>query len=173
MALPDYTFLEAGTALTWKSSGGDKTLTLTSLTNGSVREGDKSATLVDGTKGMPELLEIRLESAVGSAATQGKNINVYIGDSDNSTAGTNNPGNLSGADATVTSGSELLGQLNYVGGLSLSNARGTNVQKARMIYFPTCAYIIPVIHNDSGQTLSATAGDHQLVITPYYRKHAD
>src|SRR4051812_20092213 len=89
----------AGTPYTWQSTGGDKAITLTSLTNGSAREGDKSGSIVDGTKGLPEYVEFRLESAVGSAATTGKEINLFIGESDNATAGTDNPGNLTGADA--------------------------------------------------------------------------
>jgi hypothetical protein len=166
-----YSDLVAGTAITWKSSGGDKVLTLTSLTNGSMREGDKSATLVDGTKGLPELVEFRLESAVGSAATNGKEINLLIGESDDSTAGNANPGNLTGADAGVSNPTELSQQLNFAGSLVLSNARGTNVQKQRIRYKPICAYLIPVIYNDSGQTLSGTAGNHTLVMTPYYRRN--
>jgi hypothetical protein len=165
-----YSDLVAGTAVSWKASAGDHVLTLTSLVDQAVREGDKSATLVDGTKGLPELLEFRLESAVGAAATAGKEVSLYVGESDSATAGTDNPGNLTGADAGVTSGTELLPQLNFVGSLVLSNARGTNVQKQRLLYAPTCAYLIPVLFNNSGQTLSATAGNHQLVMTPYYRR---
>jgi hypothetical protein len=165
-----YSDVVAGTAITWKSTGGDKTLTLTSLTNGSAREGDKSATLVDATKGMPEYLEFRLESAVGSAATTGKEINLFIGESDSATAGTANEGNLTGADAGLSTPTELTPQLNFVGALSLSNTRSTNVQVKRMRYKPLCPYIIPLIYNDSGQTLSGTAGNHQLVMVPYYRR---
>jgi len=173
MALPDYSFLEAGTPVTWKSSGGDKAITLTSLANDAAREGAKSATLLDGAKGMPELLEIRLESAVGSAATDGKEIELWIGESDDADAADANPGNLTGADAALSNPDELKRQLYHAVSLSLSNARGTNIQKQRGLYYPTCLYIIPVVVNKSGQTLSGTAGDHQIVVTPYYRKTAD
>lgn len=173
MALPDYNGLVAGTALTWASSGGDKVLTLTSLANNAAREGDKSPTLVDGTMGMPELLEMRLESAVGSAATNGLEIELHVGESDSATAGNDNPGNLTGADAGLSNPDELKSQLNVVGALILSNARGTNVQKQRFRYRPLCPYIIPVVVNKSGQTLSGTAGNHKLVVTPYYRKVID
>ncbi len=165
-----YSDLVAGTPITWKSSGGDKALTLTSLTNGSAREGDKSATLVDGTKGMPEVVEFRLESAVGSAATTGKEINLFVGESDSATAGTANPGNMTGADAGLSTPTELTPQLNFAGALVLSNTRGTNVQIQRLRYKPLAPYLIPLIYNDSGQTLSGTAGNHQLVMTPYYRR---
>lgn len=170
MATTTYSYLEAGTTITWVNSGGDKVLTLTSLADGSAREGDKSATLVDGTKGMPELLEFRLETAVGSAATNGLVVELWIGESDSATAGTNNPGNLTGADAGLSNPDELKYQLNIAGALALSNARTTSVQKQRFTYFPTCPYIVPLIVNKSGQALSGTAGNHKLVMTPYYRK---
>jgi len=172
MALPDYIHLVAGTAITW-STTGDKTLTLTSLANDAAREGVKSDTLVDGTLGMPELLEIRFESSVAVAATDGKHIELFIGESDNAAAGTDNPGNLTGADAALSNPDQLKFQCYRAGSIRLSNARGTNVQKQRMRYFPVCPYIIPLVVNKSGQALGSTAGDHKIVVTPYYRKLAD
>lgn len=173
MALPDYSGLVAGTPITWKSSGGDKAITLTSLANNAAREGEKSATLVDGTLGMPELLEWRFETAVGSAATDGKAVELYIGESSSATSGTDNPGNLTGADAALSNPDELKRQLYRVGALSLSNARGTNVQKQRFVSYPVCPYVMPVTVNKSGQSLSGTAGNHCIVMTPYYRKLQD
>jgi hypothetical protein len=165
-----YSDLVAGTAITWTSSGGDKVLTGTSLTNGSARQGDKSASWVDATKGLPELIEVRFDTGVGSAATAGKQVELYVGESDSATAGTNNPGNLGGADAALSNPDELTPQLLFVGALVLSNARGTNVQSQRFRFRPVCAYSIPVIYNLSGQTLSATGTDTKVVMTPYYRR---
>lgn len=174
MALPDYADLEAGATITWAASGGDKALTLTSLANDAGREGAKSGTLVDGTKGMPELLEIRFESAVASAAANGKEIELYFGESDSATAGTNNPGNLTGADAALSNPDELKNQCALVGALVLSNARGTNVQKQRLWYpQPVQPYIIPLVVNKSGVALSGTGGNHSLVVTPFYRRVKD
>lgn len=165
----NYSDLIAGTAVEWSTTGG-KLITLTSLANAAVREGAKSATWVDGTKGLPELIEVRFESAVTSAAAQGKEINLYVGESDNATAGTDNPGQLTGADSTLTNGSELLGQLKFIGALVLSAATGTTVQKSRFVYRPVTAYSVPVVHNDSGVALHGTAGNHKLFFTPYYRR---
>lgn len=173
MALPDYSFLIAGTAITWTSSGGDKTLTLTSKTDGTGCEGDKSATLVDGTLGMPELLEVRIEIKLNATATDGKEIELYFGESDSATAGTNNPGNLTGAAADVSNPGELKRQCNYVGSLVLSAARTTSTQKQRFRYRPLCPYIVPFVINSSGQTLGSTGTDQKIVVTPYYRKIAD
>lgn len=172
MALPDYADLIPGTSKTWKSSGGDYAITLTSLANNGGREGVKGD-LNDGTMGYPTLLEVRFNSSVGSAATNGNQIELYFGESDSSTAGTNNPGNLTGADAALSNPDELKLQCYFVGGLNLSNARGTNIQKQRFIYFPTARYIIPLVVNKSGQTLGSTAADHEIVVTPFYSEIKD
>lgn len=165
-----YSDLSAGTAITWTSSGGDKAITLTSLADNAAREGVKSATWVDGTKGLPEVIEIRFEAQVASAATNGKEVELFIGESDNSTAGTDNPGNLTGADAALSNPDELKYQCVFVGSLVLSNARGTNVQKQRLRFKPICAYSIPLVVNKSGQALGSTGTNLKIVMTPYYRR---
>lgn len=164
-----YSDLVAGTALTWDTVPTTKTITLTSLANGSAREGGKSATLVDGTFGLPEFLEVRLESAVAVAVTNTE-LELYFGASDSATAGTANPSNLTGADAGLSNPDELKGQSDFVGALSFSNARGTNVQVARFRYRPICAYFVPFVVNKTGQALTGTAGNHKIVVTPYYRR---
>lgn len=170
MASPAYSYLEAGTPITWTSSGGDKVLTLTSKTAGVAREGAKSATLVDGTKGMPEVLEVRMETKVGSAAANGTSLDLYFGESDSATAGTANPGGLTGADADVASPTEKDTQLRLAGVFPMSNALGTGLQVFRTLYYPTCPYIIPFVYNGTGQTLGSTGTDHKVIVTPYYRK---
>jgi hypothetical protein len=165
-----YSDLVAGTAVVWTSSGGDKAWTFTSVANDAAREGAKSASWADGTKGLPELIEVLVESQVGSAATQGKEIEYYVGESDSATAGTNNPGNLTGADAALSNPDELKLQLVFLGSLVLSNARGTNVQKQRFRFKPLQAYTIPVGVNKSGQTAGSTGTNHRIVMTPFYRR---
>ena len=169
--MPNYSRLIAGSQVTWKPSGGTKVLTFTSLASAAARQGDKSGTLVDGTYGRPQYLEFRLESAVAVAAATGATIDLFLGESDNATAASDNPGNLTGADGSWATPAELFSQLRYVGSLVLSATQATSVQKVRLIYpSPLCAYICPVIFNQSGQALHGTAGNHQLVMTPYYRE---
>lgn len=165
-----YSDLVAGTTITWTSSGGDKALDMSGLTDTSARQGDKSATLVDATKGMPELCEVRFETGVQAAATTGKMVELYFGQSDSATAGTANPGNLGGADAAYSNPSELAPQLTFVGALVLSNARGTNVQVQRFVFRPVCPHVMPVAYNLSGQTVNATGTNSKVVLTPYYRR---
>jgi hypothetical protein len=103
----NYSDLTPGTALVWKNTGGDFAMNMKALATAGIREGVKSATLVDGTKGFPEILEIIAETKVQSAPTAGNECPVYLGFSKNSTAGTENPGGLTGADAAVGNADQL------------------------------------------------------------------
>lgn len=162
MALPEYVKHEQGTAKSWKSSGGDYALTLTSLANDAAREGAKG----DLGATWARRWAVFFTSSVGSAATNGKEIEVYWGPSTHATAGSDNPGNLTGADAALSNPDELKFQLLYLGSLALSNARGTNVQKQYFEFMPPTRYGTPVVVNKSGQTLGSTAGDHEVRLTP-------
>lgn len=161
----------AGTKVTWAASGGDKLLTLTSLANNAAREGAKSETLLElaFNNVMPVYLSFRFKSAVALAPTDGAEIEVYIGESDNATPGTNNPANLTGADAALANPDELKYQAIRAGVLRLSNARGTNVQEQMFLpYIPSRPYIIPLVVNKSGQALHGTAGNHALEMIPWF-----
>lgn len=162
MALPDYFKAEAGTAKSWKSSGGDYAITLTSLANAGYRQGVKG----DLGAAWAQEWAVMISSSVGSAATNGLTIDLFWAPSTSGTAGTDNPGNCDGTDAALTNGSELVKQLIPIGSLNLSNARGTGIQKQFFTFFPPTRYGMPVVGNISGQTLGSTAGDHEVRFTP-------
>jgi hypothetical protein len=164
-----YSDLSPGTALVWKNTGGDYAMNLKNLANAGIREGGKSATLIDGTKGFPELLEIIAETKVQSAATTGLEFPVYLGFSKNATAGSENPGGLTGVDAAVGNADQLP-QLVYVGSIVMSNSRGTNTQLQRFVCPPRAEYVIPVFQNSSGQTTSNADGETSITIRPWYRR---
>lgn len=167
----NYSDLEPGTAVTWTSSGGTKAITLTSLANGAMREGAKSATLIDGAKGLPELCVFTLEAKVGSAATAGREISLFVGSSPSGTVGTGNPAGLTGADAAVSNPTEKTPQLTLVGSLVLSNALGTGLQRSQELrYRPLQPFVVPVVYNDSGQAMGSTGTDHVITMTPFYRR---
>jgi len=173
MALPDYSYPQIGTPKVWRASGGDYTLTLTSLADQAARQGAKGD-FNDGTLGtIPEYIDILLETKMAVAAANGTIIEVWCGQSDNATATTNNPAGLTGSDAAFGTPTEYKLQLDFVGALALSNNAATGTQKQKFRCYPTTRYWIPVIVNLGGQALSSTAGDHILTCTPYYRKIAD
>jgi len=170
MAFPDFSDVEAGTPFTWEASGGTHALTLTSLGSDAGRQGVKSASLIHATKGRPEFLDVLIESAVAAAATNGKEIELYFSESVSATAGTGNPGGLSGTDVSLSSPDEIKAQLNFVGALTLANSLGTGVQRQRHCYQPACEFISPAVVNKSGQALTSTAANHKITVTPYYRR---
>jgi hypothetical protein len=165
----NYSDLTPGTAVTWKNTGGDKAMNLKNLANAGIREGDKSATLVDGTKGFPEVLEVIAETKLQAAPTAGNECPVYLGFSKNATAGTENPGGLTGADAAVGNADQLT-QLVFAGSIVLSNAIGTGVQRQRFVVAPKAEYVIPVLQNSSGQSTTNVDGETSIIIRPWYRR---
>lgn len=110
---------------------------------------------------------LTIDWANGSAATAGNEVEVYWGASSSATAGTDNPGGLSGTDATFnTTPDEYKQQLAYVGSLVSSNNAGTGVQRQVLRFVPPKRYGMPVIVNKTGQTASATEGNFQIVLEP-------
>jgi hypothetical protein len=163
MALPDYFLNEVGTAKSWKSSGGDYTLTLTSVTNGNGRQGAKGDLGANWSRRFIAMLA----SSVGVAATAGTEIELWWAPSTSATAGTDNPGGAGGTDATFnTTPDEYKQQLIFIGSLILSNNAGTGIQKQYFEFFPPTRYGMPVVVNKSGQTTGSTASDHEVRLTP-------
>jgi hypothetical protein len=166
----NYSDLTPGTAITWKNTGGDKVLNLKNMTNGLIKEGAKSASLVDGTKGFPEILEITIEMKLGVAvASDGLSLNNYIGWSSSATAGTDNPGGLTGADNTVAD-SDQLAQLSFVGSLIGATSLGTGVQRQRFWVKTGAEYMTPVTQNSTGQTTTNVDGETFWTVRPWYRR---
>lgn len=164
MALPDFLKFEVGTAKTWKASAGDYAMTFASITNGNGRQGVKG----DLGANRARLWTVTVFAAVGSAVTApNQPYDVYWGASNSGTAGTDNPGALSGTDATFnTTPAEYAAQLIYVGSLQMSNNRGTSQQIQQFVFSPPTRYGMPVIVNSTGQTLSATESNFSIVLTP-------
>ncbi len=162
MSVSAYSLNTTGTALSWKASSGDYAITLTSLTNGSARQGVKG----DLGAFWAQRWGVLLASAVGSAATNGLVLELYWASSPSATAGTDNPGAASGTDASFATPAEYKLQLDFLGNLNLSNNAGTAVQDQMFEFFPRFRYGMPVLVNSSGQTLSATAGNHEIRLIP-------
>lgn len=164
----NYSDLMPGASLTWKDSGGTKVLSLNGLTSTSNRQGDKSGTLVDGSYGFPEVLQIDLLIQFNTSPTAGNQVNLYLGWSGSATAGSDNSGNLGGADAALTDANQV-NQLTFAGSLVAVANNSTNQQVTLMVR-PLRQYVMPVIDNQSGVTLKASANVSVVTITPWYRR---
>jgi len=162
MSVSAYALNTPGTALSWKSTGGDYALTLTSLASAAARQGAKG----DLGAFWPRRWAVLFSSAVGSAATNGLTIELYWAASPSATAGTDNPGAATGTDASFGTPAEYKLQLIPVGLLVLSNNASTNVQVQIFEFYPPTRYGMPVVVNSSGQTLSGTAGNHEVRLIP-------
>ena len=164
--------LVAGTPITWADSGGTNTMTLSALASGSARQGPKSTTLVDNTKGLPALLEVLLTVTPTSAPTDLKTVDCYLSFSDSATAGTNNPGNLSGTDATYTAGAGELAQPVFAGSLVASHDIGAAAQFQRFLVVPQDAYVSPALVNNMDVAFKTATGVtvHSITISPWYQQ---
>lgn len=162
MAIQLYSKNAIGTALSWKSSGGDYAITLTSLAIAGARQGVKG----DLGAYFAQRWAVLLSSAVASAATNGNALELYWAGSTSATAGTENPGAATGTDASFGTPAEYKLQLLPVGNLVLSNNAGTAVQIQMFEFFPRYRYGMPVLVNSSGVALSGTAGNHEIRLTP-------
>lgn len=161
----DYTQTQAdGTAYVWDSVGTNGTITLTSLANAAARQGTKAD--LGATRAKKYMASILSKMAV--AATDGTELELWWAPSPSGTAGTSNPGNVSGTDAAYTTPAEYKRQLQFIGSLVLSNAAGTGAQYQVVGPFaPRLRYGSPVLVNAAtGQALSGTAGDHVITIWP-------
>lgn len=162
MALPDTIGLKAGTAKVWANTGGDYAFTPTSLANDAGWQGAKGDLGVN----WAQRQIVRLDVAMASAPTDASAVELYWCPSTSATAGTDNSGNLSGTDATVSNPDQIKRQLTFLGPLILSNALGTGVQKQHFSFYPIARYGFPVVVDKAGVAFSATASNQKVVVTP-------
>lgn len=155
--------IKQGAPLTWAAAGGDYALTLTSLANNAGRQGAK------GDLGAARAAEYAVQLQIGSntAPSAGEVIELYWYGSPSATAGSGNPAGIDGSDAAFAAGQvdEWKRQLDLIGVLVVTNDAAT-IMRQHLRFRPPYRYGGPVVVNKSGQALSATAGDHQVVLTP-------
>ena len=97
------------------------------------------------------------------APTDGS-VDFYWGKSRSGTAGTGNPGELTGADGGYTETDELLDQLRFIGSMKADDtlAKKTDVGVVK----PTQEYGILVIINNCNQAFAATMDEFHVTLTP-------
>lgn len=148
--------IKQGTALSWKASGGDAVLTLTSLTNAAGRAGG----VIDLGALFARRYSVRHKTKCGTSPAAGKLLRIAFAFSPDNA---NWPAGVSGSDSAF-SDLDLFSQAIEVRPMSLDNS--TNSQQSVGSMSPLARYVVPIIWNESGVALSATAGDHELVIVP-------
>ena len=141
---------------------------LTSLASGAAREGVK----VDLTTPRATSYRVRLCPELNVAPASGVTIEVYFGLSNSVTAGLDNPGELTGADAAYTgttgdsvadSVKQFIGPFVYV---CTSDVAPISLPMDIGILNPTQQYIVPVVVNSAAQALEGDAVEMYLALIP-------
>ena len=151
--------VKQGTAKTWKQSGGDYALSLNGLTDTSARQGPKGD--LGATRAAEYALQLVIDANV--APTDGEEVQVFWAGSPNATAGSENPGGTTGTDAAYSDPTNDSKQLQLVGVMSVMATTSDQYQTFR--YRPPYRYGMPVVWNNSGQTL-ASAGNSLVAVYP-------
>lgn len=146
-----------GTAITWKTSGGDEVLTLTSLASAAARQGDK--TDLGALFGRRYGYRLLTKWAVAPTANTLLRIGLAFSEDDTTFAG--------GVGASDAAYSDLDDFKQLMEVVPIVADADTNAQCVVGTFVPLARYMVPVFYNDAtGQALSGTAGDHVFVIWP-------
>lgn len=165
-----------GTPIVWADIGGDfgdspiagtVQLTLVSLADAAARQGPKVD--LGATRAAAYSVTLRLEYDV--APVSGTIAELWWAPSPHTTAGTANPGGVSGTDAayTGTAGDSLadsINQLTLIGIMYLTSDAATVVQQQTWVFSPEERYGSPVIYNTGGQALEGDDIEMSLIFTP-------
>jgi len=161
------------TAVVWADFAGDfgdavagteKQLILAALGIGDSRQGVKADMFVNSHLPQRWAVLVRIEMDV--AVVDGDGVHIYWAASPSATAGTLNPYLITGADAEIaTPTAGFLGQLQYIGTVSLTTAIATNVHQACFITTIPLRYGAPVVFNDTTQ---AFEGDDIEMFVAFY-----
>lgn len=158
---------QAGTAKTFKSSGGDAAISMASVANAAGRQSIK----LDLGATFGQLIRVRGEFEIAATPTAGATIDLYWAPSSSGTAGTDNPANVSGTDAAYAGYSSnltaSLKQLVFIGSFVCTAQATATVQKGEVGTFrPTHRYGSLVVVNNSGASIHSSDSNVQIVFTP-------
>ena len=153
----------------YAGDGGTRThqIDLTGVVAAEAREGAKAD--LGATRASRYAATLRIEFA--TAPADGDTVDLYLGTSLSVTAGTANPGELTGADADYTGSTgstlaESLLQLDFVGSLICTNDATALVQQQTFVYSPALQYLIPVVHDNGADNFHSDAVEMSITLTP-------
>lgn len=159
--------VSTGTPIIWKAASGSYAITLASLAAGAARQG------VKGDLGATRAVRwaVRLAVNFDVAPANGATVDLYWSSSTSATAGTDNTGAASGADAayTGTAGGALAAtklQLQYIGSLIATADADTIVQVQEFEFYPTQRYGMPIVVNSTAQAFEGDDDSHAITFIP-------
>lgn len=147
------------TVKSFKSSGGDAVITLTSLANAA---GRISAVLDLGAGSKSGEYVWAMRTRVAVAPTVGAAVRVYLA---TGLDGTWETGDFTAGDGAVSS-EDLMKNLTLVGSVIADEASTTKDFVRNGLLYIRARYIRVAIWNDMGQALSSTATDHEFFLFP-------
>ena len=172
MALPDSFKVVRGTTFVFSNSGEYVPTVIAGAPTGTDADIDLGALGTAGVArqsikldiGSVNLDDVEIAAYIEwhSAPAAGGAVDIYLGWSDNATAGSKNPGNLSGTDAVyqgygadTASGTEALKQLTFVGSL-IATADATVQYQIVGVVPQKARYVCLVVVNNSSVNLANT-----------------
>ena len=173
MALPDVFRRQSGTAKTIKNSGGDAAITLASLANStSDSTGARQGVKLDLNAARGRSFTVDADFELAATPTSGNVIELWWSPSPNATAGTDNRGNASGADAAYTGYSNniaaSLKQCQLIGAFVCTSQATATVQKAVVAgaFVPQHRYGSLIVWNKSGAAFHSSNTNQVVRFTP-------
>lgn len=187
MALPDSLKLTVGTAIvladttdylpTAANNLGSRTdqLALASVANAAARQSAK----IDFGANRAPLWNLACSLEIAATPTAGNTIDFYLAPSNSGTAGTANPGGVSGSDAAYTGYSsnltDSLKQLLYIGS-HICTAQATATVQVNLsvgVFMPPERYGTIVVVNNSGAAMHSDDVEMAVVLTPVEHQQQD
>ena len=152
-------YQQIGTEVSF-ASAGDVAFSAASVAAGA---GRKSAQWDRGVSPQSEEYSWRAKCSLQATPVLGETIDFYMATSDNTIL----DGTVTAGDATFTDDDALPNML-WIGSLIVDTVTTTSIQ-ASGVFRMTARYGVLVMWNSTAiETLSATAGDHDFIVTPVY-----
>lgn len=175
--------IEEKTPIVWADTtdyagdGGTRThqIDLTGVVATEAREGAKADVADSAYSGVADrrapIFAVTLRIEFATAPADGDTVDLYFGPSLSGTAGTANPGGLTGADADYTGSAgstlaESLLQLDFVGSLECLNDATALVQQQTFQYSPSLRYLSPVVVDNGADNFHSDAVEMSITMTP-------
>lgn len=148
------------TAVVFKGSGGDVTLTFASAADQSL---SVSAQYDRGSGAKPGLYRWFIKTQMNASGTVGKQARIYLAQAKDAT---DVPGRIGTSDTEISSASDRTRNLTYIGAVIADTTSSATDLIASGTCFIRSRYISVCIFNDFGVILHATEGNHYFELQP-------